>query len=219
MDEISEVLGTAALAVNQALGAVHDGADTAGDVQIALSAGIAGLLGQRHAVMAGIIQRIGRSDHILAGHISHSLDTQTAGNDHHMLGSLGNDCRQNLEGLGLVAQEISLGSAGNGLVQTFSQFQKCFAIRLICGFKLFETLVAGDDEQVILAFQQICQLAPVLQLILGIVFQLLTFLTNESINPASACRKSPRQAAFVYNSHYLVIVHYQYSTTESENLV
>ena len=100
----------------------------------------------------------------------------------HMLGPLGDHGIQALLSLILVAQEIRLGNTGDGLIQALSQLQKCIAIRLLRGFKFLETLVAGNDEKVILAFQQVSQLAPGLQLILGIVFQLLTFLTNSKTN-------------------------------------
>ena len=55
---------------------------------------------------------------------------------------------------------------------------KCIAIRLVGGFKFLETLVAGDDEQIVGTGDDRCQLVHCLQLILGIVFQLLTFLTE-----------------------------------------
>ena len=67
------VLGTAALAVDQALGAVHDGADAAGHVQIALSAGIAGLLGQSHAVMAGVVQGVRGCENGYLGDVGDSV--------------------------------------------------------------------------------------------------------------------------------------------------
>jgi hypothetical protein len=44
------------------------------------------------------------------------------------------------------------------------------------GFKFLETLVAGNDEEVVPVSQDRLQLVFGLQLILGIVFQLLTSL-------------------------------------------
>ncbi len=52
------VLRTAALTVDQALGAVNDRADAAGHIQITLCACITALLRQSHAVMSCIIQGI-----------------------------------------------------------------------------------------------------------------------------------------------------------------
>ena len=81
----------------------------------------------------------------------------------------------------MAAQEVEgvygLGGAGNGFAQPLGKFHECLAIRCLSGFKFLETLVAGDDEEIVHAVQQVCQLVPCLQLILGIVFLLLTFLT------------------------------------------
>ena len=171
------VLGAAALAVEQALGAVNDGADAAGDVQVALSAGLASLLGQGHAVVTGVIQGItgGKDGHV--SHFSHSLNTQTAGDDHDVLGTLGDQILHLLEGLSLVAQEINAGRACHILAVFSGKSLECIAIRFLESFKSLETLVASHHEQVVRSGQDLRQLIGCLQRILGIVFQLLTFLT------------------------------------------
>ena len=95
-----------------------------------------------------------------------------------MLGTLGDQVSQNLPGLRLVAQEISLGNAGNVLTQALGKLYEFLAIRFICGFKFLETLVAGNDEQIVHPGQKLGQLLRCLQPILSIVFQFLTFLTE-----------------------------------------
>ncbi len=84
------VLRAAALSVDQALGAVHDGADTAGYVQIALRACITALLRQSHAMMSCIIQRITGCEDRLPGQICNRLDTKAAGSHQNMLGPFRN---------------------------------------------------------------------------------------------------------------------------------
>ena len=85
-----------------------------------------------------------------------------------------------LVGLSLVAQEIDPCGASDGLALFGSQLHKCLAIGLIQRFKFLETLVAGQNEDLVGTGQNAVQLFLCLQLILGIVFQLLTFLTNLS---------------------------------------
>ena len=67
-----------------------------------------------------------------------------------------------------------------GLSLLGGDLNKRFAIRFIQRFKFLETLVAGQDEDLVGTGQNASQLFFGLQLILGIVFQLLTFLTNLS---------------------------------------
>ena len=95
-----------------------------------------------------------------------------------MVGAFGDHGIQVLLGLEFVAQEIGLGGAGDGLTLRLGQGHESITVRLVGGFKLLETLVAGDDEEVVLAAQQLGQFVFSLQRILSIVFQLLTFLTK-----------------------------------------
>ena len=60
----------------------------------------------------------------------------------------------------------------------FGNAPECVAIRLLKRFKFLETLVAGDDEDVVGLGDHRSQFVNGLQRILGIVFQLLTFLTE-----------------------------------------
>ena len=152
------VFGTAALAVNQALGAVYNGADAAGDVQIALGAGAAGLLGQGHAMVTYIIERIGRGEDRQRFHLCHGLHAQAAGNHHHILRPLGNEAGQLLLRLHLVAEEIQLGRAGDVLALDLSEGGKFTALRLFGCVELFEALVAGHYEEVVLPREQAFQL-------------------------------------------------------------
>ena len=152
------VLGAAALAVDQALGAVHNGADAAGDVQIALGAGAAGLLGQGHAVVTDVVQRIGCRKDGNGFQIRHGLHAQTAGNDHHVLGALRHDARQLLFGLNLVAEKIHLDGSGDVLALSLRNGGKAFALRLFGCVKLLEALVAANHEEVVLPRQQAFQL-------------------------------------------------------------
>ena len=166
------VLRAAALAVNQALGAVHDGADAAGDVQVALSAGVAGLLRQCHAVMTLVVQGIaGRENGKLYG-IGDSLDTQTAGDNKDVLRSFGDGILQLFEGLRLVAEKINLQSTGNLLTLLYGDLHELIAVRLVDGFKFLETLVAGYDENVVQVGQQRNKFVSPLQFVLGIVLQI-----------------------------------------------
>ena len=148
------ILGTAALTVHQALGAVHNGADAAGDVQIALGASAAGLLGQRHAMMTGVVQGVGCGKGRNGSKIRYRLHAQAAGDDHYILGSLGNQRSQLLLGLHLVAQEADLGSTGNGFAQRGGKGCHLLNLRLLHGVELFEALVARYQEQVVLPGQQ-----------------------------------------------------------------
>ena len=152
------VLGAAALTVDQALGAVHNGADAAGDVQIALGAGTAGFLGQRHAVMTDVVQGIGRRKDGNGLQIRHGLHAQAAGNDHHILGTLRHDPRQLLFGLDLVAQKVHLCGSGDVLSLLLSNGSKVTALRFFGGVELLEALVAGDNKEVILSRKQDLQL-------------------------------------------------------------
>ena len=147
------VLGAATLAVEQALGAVHDGANAAGHVQIALCAGVTSLLGQCHAVMAGVVDGVACCVHGQVRDLSDGLDTQAAGDDNHVFSSVGDQVIQLCDGLGLVAEEIHLGGAHDGLSLLGGDFNKRLAIRFIGGFKFFETLVASNDKQIILISQ------------------------------------------------------------------
>ena len=151
------VLGAAALAVDQTLGAVHNGADAAGDVQVALGAGAAGLLRQGHAVMSDVVQGVGRRKDGNALKIRHGLHAETAGDDHHILGALRHDARQLLFGLHLVAEEIQLCGSGDGFSLFLSNGGKRAAFRLFGCVELFEALVAGDYKEVILPCEQAFQ--------------------------------------------------------------
>ena len=172
------VLGAAALAVDQALGAVNDGADAAGGGQVALGAGVAALGGQGHAVMAGVVQGVAGGEDRLVSQLCHSLDAQAAGDHKDIFGAFGDQVLQSLGSLGLVAQEIHLCGAGDSLAVFSGNLHKCVAIRLVVGFKFLETLVASNDEQVVGAGEDTGQFFSCFQPILGIVFQLLTFLTE-----------------------------------------
>ncbi len=169
------VLRAAALAVDQALGAVHDGTDAAGDVEVALGAGIAGLLGQRHAVMAGVVEGVAGCVGGQLRQIGHGLNTETAGDHADVLGALGNQILKSFCGLRLVAQEIDLDTAGDGLALRSGELQKFAAIGLVCGFNFLEALVTSHNEQLVLVRQQSGQLIRSFQLVLGIIFQYLTF--------------------------------------------
>ena len=188
------VLRAAALAVDQALGAVHDGADAAGEVQIALGAGVAGLLRQRHAVVARVVQGIGRGDHGEIDAVRHGLDAEAAGDHDDVLRALGDavELCQLALGLGLVAEEIELDAGRDGLPALRGDAQEFLTIRLIDRFKLLETLVAGDDKEVVLALELRRKLVDSLQLVLGVVLQFLTFL-----NELGLCRMDPAPAARV----------------------
>ena len=166
------VLRAAALAVDQTLGAVHDGADAAGDVQIALGAGAAGLLRQGHAMMAGVIEGIGCRKHGNGLQIRHGLHAQTAGNDDHVLSAFGYDTCQLLLGLNLIAQEVHFYRTGDVLALLLGNGRKAVALRLFGRVELLEALVAGDNKEVILPRKQAFQLIPVFQHILGIVHQI-----------------------------------------------
>ena len=186
------VLRAAALAVDEALGAVHDGADAAGEVQIALGAGVAGLLRQRHAVVARVVQGIGRGDHGEIDAVRHGLDAEAAGDHDDVLRALGDavELCQLALGLGLVAEEIELDAGRDGLPALRGDAQEFLTIRLIDRFKLLETLVAGDDKEVVLALELRRKLVDSLQLVLGVVLQFLTFLIELGL-----CRTGPRIAA------------------------
>ena len=166
------VLRAAALAVDQALGAVHDGADAAGDVQIALGAGAAGLLRQGHAMMAGVIEGIGCRKHGNGFHIRHGLHAQAAGNDHHVLGAFGYNAGKFLLGLNLIAQKVHPRRAGNVLPLLLGNGRETGALRLFGRVELLEALVAGDNKEVILPRKQAFQLFLALQHILGIIHQI-----------------------------------------------
>ena len=51
------------------------------------------------------------------------------------------------------AKEINLGAAGHRLALLGCEFQKLFAIRFVNSVKFLETLVAGNNEQVVLVSQ------------------------------------------------------------------
>ena len=152
------VLGAAALSVYQALGAVHNGADAAGDIEIALGAGAAGLLRQGHAVVSDVIQGIGCRKDWQGLQIRHGLHTETAGDDDHILRALGHDSRQLLFRLYLIAEEIHLGSSGDVFSLGFGAGSERPCLRLFRGVELFEALVAGHHKEVILPCEQAFQL-------------------------------------------------------------
>ena len=147
------VFRAAALPVDKTLRAVHDGTDAARRVQIALGACAAGFLRQRHAMMADIIQRIGCGKRGNRSKIGHRLHAQSAGNDNNIFRSLGDKTCKRLFGLDLVAQEVYLDRTGDVLALRLSDGGKAAAIRLLRGFELFEALVAGDDEEIVLPRQ------------------------------------------------------------------
>ena len=172
------VLGAAALAVDQALGAVHDGADTAGHGQVALGAGIASLFRQCHAMVAGVVQGVaGRKNRQLL-QIRNGLDTQAAGNHNDIFRALGDQRAELFGSQGLVAQKVHFGSARDGLSLLRGKFHKHVAISFLCGFKGLKTLVASNHKEVVLPRKYGSQFVLCFQLILGIIFQLLTFLTK-----------------------------------------
>ena len=151
------VLGAAALAVDQALGAVHDGADAAGDVQIALGAGAAGLLGQGHAMMSDVVQGVGSRKDRDGLQIRHGLHAQTTGDNNHILGAFRDDAGQLLLRLHLIAEEIHLGGSGDVLALFLSDRGERAALRLFGCVELFEALVASYDKEVILPREQAFQ--------------------------------------------------------------
>ena len=108
-------------------------------------------------MVTDIVQGVGRREHGHGFHVRHGLNTQAAGNDDHILGTLGNDAVQLLFGLDLVAQEVHPGGTGDVLAQLTGDGQEFVAFRLLGGVKLLEALVAGDNEEVVLARQQACQ--------------------------------------------------------------
>ena len=130
--------------------------------------------------MAGVVQRVAASESGQTADISHSLDAQAAGNGYYILSTLGDHSLQALVGLGLVAEEVSLSGAGNGLTQTLGDLDECLAIGFVDGFKFLETLVAGDDEEIVDTVQYGLEFVFCLQPILGIVFQFLTFPKNDA---------------------------------------
>ena len=172
------VLGAAALAVHQALGAVRDGADTAGGVQIALGAGTAGLFRQRHAVMTHIVQGIGGGKRGHLRKVGHRLHAQTAGDDHHVIRPRGDDPGQLLFGLHLVAQEVHLHRARDVLALFGGEGGKAAALRLLGGVKLLEALVAGNDKEIVLSCHHAVKLFRAFQRILGII---------QKISPSYSC--------------------------------
>ena len=152
------VLCTAALAVDKALRAVHDGTDAAGRVEVALGARTAGLLRQRHAMVADVVQGIGRGKRGDGFQVGDCLHAEAAGNDHNVLGPFGNDAGQLLFGLDLVAQEVYLDRSGEVLALRLRDLGKAAAIRLVGGVERFEALVARNDKEVILPGQHGCKL-------------------------------------------------------------
>ena len=178
------VLRAAALTVHQALCAVHDGADAAGHVQIALGAGVAGLLGEGHAVMAAVIEGVGRRVDGQIDHARNGLDAQAAGDHEDAFRALGDQVLQLLFRLGLVAEEVHLDGARDGLALCLGQFHEFAAVRFVHRLKLFEALVTGHDEQLVRARQERRKLFGLFQPVLGIVLQYLTFLNND--RPSSA---------------------------------
>ena len=143
------VLSTAALTVDQTLGAVHNGTDAAGDVQITLGTGAAGFLGQGHAVMTDVVQGIRCRKDGNGCQIRHSLHAQTARNDHHILGSFRHNTSQLLFGLDLVAQEVYLCGSGNVLSLRLRNGSKVTAFRLFGCVELLVALVAGNHKEVV----------------------------------------------------------------------
>ena len=166
------VFRAAALPVDKTLRAVHDGTDAARRVQIALGAGAAGLLRERHAMMADIIQRIGCGKRGNRSKIGHRLHAQSAGNDNNVFRSLGDKACKRFFGLDLVAQEVYLDRTGDVLALLLGNGRKAVALRLFGRVELLEALVAGDNKEVILPGKQAFQLIPVFQHILGIVHQI-----------------------------------------------
>ena len=141
--------------------------------------------------MAGIVDGVGRGIDGLFQHIRHSLDTQTAGDHHHMLCIFREHAGQTLLRLGLVAQIIGPGSTGDGLAQRFCQSQELIQLRLAEGIEFLEAFVAGKDKQVILSLQQSLQLRLGFQPVLRVVFQYLTFQLP------CGCLQNCKQALFL----------------------
>ena len=140
-----------------------------------------------HAVVTGVVDGVGSGvdrDLCLRGN---GLYTQTAGDDHHILRACGDHVGQTLLGLGLVTQKIGLGGTHHGLTQALSQLYELLQLRFLHGFIGFVALVAGHDEQIVLTFQQGSQLFVRLQRILGVIFQLLTFLTDYYEDSLDSC--------------------------------
>src|SRR5699024_1807198 len=143
------VLRAAALSVDQALGTVYDGTDASCNIQIALGAGVAAALCQRHSVMASVIQRIAGGEYRLPCQIRNRLDTQAAGDHEHILRTLRDHILELLLRLNLVAEKIYFRAACDGLALFRSKLLKFSTVRFIHGFKFLEALVAGNDKQVV----------------------------------------------------------------------
>ena len=148
------VLGASALSVQQALGAVYYGADTAGDIEITLGACAAGFLCQGHAVMSSVVKGVGCRVHGLIRQTRDCLNAQAAGNHDYILGSLRNQALKLFLCLYLVAQKVNLHAACDRFSLLESQLFKCFAIRLVNGLKFLEALVTCNKEQPVLSVQQ-----------------------------------------------------------------
>ena len=171
------VLCTAALSVEKTLGAVDHRADAPGDVQEALRAGVTGFFGKSHAVMTCVIEGIAGSEDGLLHQLRHSLDAQTAGDHEHALGALGDHSGQLPLGLDPVAQKIDLEGARDGFALFLGKLYECLAVGLIDGCELLEALVAGNNEDLVRTGEHRGELFGILQPVLGIVLQFLTFLT------------------------------------------
>ena len=135
-------------------------------------------MGQRHAVMTGVVERVGGSKYRQIHHIRDGLNAQSAGNDHDILRTFGYHVLQLPGRLGLIAQKINPGAAGDRLSMFGGELLERIAIGFIKRFKFLEALVASEHEQVIPALEYGRQLVSRFQLILGIIYQLLTLLSK-----------------------------------------
>ena len=106
--------------------------------------------------MADVVQGIGCGENRDGFHIRHGLHTQAAGDDHHVLGALG-EC-QLLFGLDLVAEEIHPGGAGDVLALLLRKANEAVKLRLGGGVEFLEALVAGHDKEIVLPRKQALQL-------------------------------------------------------------
>ena len=170
------VLCAAALAVQKTLGAVDDRTDAAGQVEVALCACVTGLLGQCHAMLSDVIQRITCSDDWKILHFRNDLDTQTTGNDGNEICAFRNSAFQLFLAEELIAQKIDLDDTCDVLALFRGQFDELVAIVLIDRLKFLETFVTGDNENVVLVGKQSSQLFVIFQYILGIVHPFSPFL-------------------------------------------
>ena len=109
-------------------------------------------------MVSDVIQGIGCRENGNGLQIRNRLHTKTAGNDDHILRAFGQDTRQLLFRLHLIAEEIHLGGSGDVLSLGLCESGEGAHFRLFSGVELFEALVAGYHKEVILPGEQAFQL-------------------------------------------------------------